>query len=246
MLWKNGWSSGSHHTKPLLYQMDVLPKTFVQIILAAKWLVRHSSSVRLPTNSDDLCLLFCLYPSCIDESHPTSCLLLQLSIVLYSWRKVIINLFTLLGISLWSENSVILSGLVPARVRTHLSPLEVLHCQKIPLFFLDWCRRIPYTFVTTWSVPLSENSVILSGLVPAGVCTHLPPLEVSVVRKFLDPFWAGASRRTNLPPIEVFSYQKIPLSFLARGWYEYEYICHLLPCQKCRYLFERVPAEVST
>ena len=64
---------------------------------------------------------------------------------------------------------------------------------------------------------MSENSVILSGLVPAGVRTHLPPLEVSVVRKFLDPFWAGASRRTNLPPIEVFSYQKIPLSFLGRA-----------------------------
>ena len=32
-------------------KMDVLPKTFVQIILAAKWLVRP------PSSSDDLCLL---------------------------------------------------------------------------------------------------------------------------------------------------------------------------------------------
>ena len=43
-------------------KMDVLPKTFVQIILAAKWLVRHSS-IRPPNNSDNLSLLFCLYPS---------------------------------------------------------------------------------------------------------------------------------------------------------------------------------------
>ena len=43
MLWKNGCLSGSHHNKPSPYtKMDVLPKTFVQIILAANWLVRHS------------------------------------------------------------------------------------------------------------------------------------------------------------------------------------------------------------
>ena len=40
---------------------DVLPKTFDHFILTAKWLVRHSSMS--PTNSDDLCLLFCLNPS---------------------------------------------------------------------------------------------------------------------------------------------------------------------------------------
>ena len=41
-------------------EKDVLQKTFVQIILTAKWLVWHSNK-----NSDDLCLLFCLYPSSI-------------------------------------------------------------------------------------------------------------------------------------------------------------------------------------
>ena len=38
-------------------KMDILPKSCLQIILAAKWLVWHSS------NSDDLCLLFCINPS---------------------------------------------------------------------------------------------------------------------------------------------------------------------------------------
>ena len=33
---KNSLSSGLHHTKPPPDQIDVLPKTFVQIILAAK------------------------------------------------------------------------------------------------------------------------------------------------------------------------------------------------------------------
>ena len=42
-------------------KMDILPKTFLQSILAAKWLVRHSSMYVYPPNSsDDLCLLFCL------------------------------------------------------------------------------------------------------------------------------------------------------------------------------------------
>ena len=43
MLGKNGCSSGSYHTKPPPYQNGCSPKTFVQIILAANWLVRHSS-----------------------------------------------------------------------------------------------------------------------------------------------------------------------------------------------------------
>ena len=39
------------HTTPNHHppKMDVLPKTFLQIILAAKWLVRHSSTSPLPT-----------------------------------------------------------------------------------------------------------------------------------------------------------------------------------------------------
>ena len=42
------------------FQNECTPQTpFVQIILAAKWLVWHSST----TTSDDLCLLFCLHPS---------------------------------------------------------------------------------------------------------------------------------------------------------------------------------------
>ena len=42
------------HTTPNLrpLKMDVLPKTYLQIILATKWLVRNSGN--------DLCLLFCL------------------------------------------------------------------------------------------------------------------------------------------------------------------------------------------
>ena len=50
-------TSNHHHTKN-----DVFPKTFLQIILAVKWLVRHIQL--LPsTSSDDLCLFFCIYPS---------------------------------------------------------------------------------------------------------------------------------------------------------------------------------------
>ena len=49
----NQWNH--HPTK-----MDVLPKTVLHIILATKWFVRHSSTVRHPTSSDDLCLIFCL------------------------------------------------------------------------------------------------------------------------------------------------------------------------------------------
>ena len=55
----------SHHPT----QMDVLPKTFFQIIHAAKWLVRHSSTVRPSINKDDLCLPFCLYPSSMSQTH---------------------------------------------------------------------------------------------------------------------------------------------------------------------------------
>ena len=42
-------------------KMDVLPKTFVEIILVAKWLVQHLG-MRPPTTRDNLCLLFCIYP----------------------------------------------------------------------------------------------------------------------------------------------------------------------------------------
>ena len=41
-------------------KMDFLSKTVFQIILADKWLVRHSTTVCPPTSSDDLCLPFCL------------------------------------------------------------------------------------------------------------------------------------------------------------------------------------------
>ena len=55
MLWKNGWSPTSVHTTPNHQppKMDALPKTFLQIILAAKRSVRHSS-IRPPTSTDDL------------------------------------------------------------------------------------------------------------------------------------------------------------------------------------------------
>ena len=56
---KNGclseWRSGSHHahqTTALQKWMSFLPKTFLQIILAVKAPVQHSSKERLPNNSD--------------------------------------------------------------------------------------------------------------------------------------------------------------------------------------------------
>ena len=48
------------------HQTNTLPKwiffnkTFLKIILAAKWIERHSSPS--PTSSDDLCIPFCIYP----------------------------------------------------------------------------------------------------------------------------------------------------------------------------------------
>ena len=44
MLQKNGWSSGSRHTKPPPSKIYALTQTFLQIILAARLLVRHSST----------------------------------------------------------------------------------------------------------------------------------------------------------------------------------------------------------
>ena len=46
-------------------KMDVLLQTFLHIILTAKWLVRHTVQVSPPTSSDDLCILFSIYPSSI-------------------------------------------------------------------------------------------------------------------------------------------------------------------------------------
>ena len=43
-------------------KMDVLQKTFLQIILAAKWLVRHSRTYPQPA-ATTFCLPFCSYPS---------------------------------------------------------------------------------------------------------------------------------------------------------------------------------------
>ena len=44
MLRKYGWSYGSHHTKPPPSQHGSSFKIFSSFILAAKWLVRHSST----------------------------------------------------------------------------------------------------------------------------------------------------------------------------------------------------------
>ena len=58
---KNRLIATSYHHPGTLYQNGCFPKTFKKIILAAKWLARHSStSINL---SNDLCLLFCIYPS---------------------------------------------------------------------------------------------------------------------------------------------------------------------------------------
>ena len=64
-IWWNGFlgqmDDHSVHTTPNQHptKMDILPKTFVQIILAAKWLARHSS--RSP-NQQRRPFLFYLYP----------------------------------------------------------------------------------------------------------------------------------------------------------------------------------------
>ena len=44
ILQKNWWSSGSHPTKPPPSQNGCSPKTFLQMILDAKWLVQHSGT----------------------------------------------------------------------------------------------------------------------------------------------------------------------------------------------------------
>ncbi len=47
-------------------KMDVLPKTFLQINLAAKYeklFAVFKYWTYPPTSSDDLCLLFCIFPS---------------------------------------------------------------------------------------------------------------------------------------------------------------------------------------
>ena len=44
MLGKDGWSFSSHQTKPPPSHNGYSSKNFLQIILAAKWLVRHSST----------------------------------------------------------------------------------------------------------------------------------------------------------------------------------------------------------
>ena len=60
--WRNGASKKMDyhlvHTKPPPPKMDVIPKTFLQIILAATWLVWHSSTS--PKPHDNLCLTVCL------------------------------------------------------------------------------------------------------------------------------------------------------------------------------------------
>ena len=62
--WRNGCfrKMDDHpvHATPNLHpsKMDVLQKTFLQIILAAKLLVRHS--ITFPNSSEDFYLIFCL------------------------------------------------------------------------------------------------------------------------------------------------------------------------------------------
>ena len=47
---------------PDLTKMVVLPKTFLQIILAAKWLV-HAAFNYVPLVGDELCRPYCIFPS---------------------------------------------------------------------------------------------------------------------------------------------------------------------------------------
>ena len=75
--WRNGCfgNMDDHpvHTTPNHHppKMDVLPKTFLQIILAAKWLV-HGIQVHPPNSSDDLCLLFCFFFYASPKPSPTN------------------------------------------------------------------------------------------------------------------------------------------------------------------------------
>ena len=48
----------NHHPS----KMDVLLKTFLQVILAANWLVTQTSNY-------DICLPLCIYPSCIVQGY---------------------------------------------------------------------------------------------------------------------------------------------------------------------------------
>ena len=64
MLRKYGWSYGSHHTKPPPSQHGSSFKIFSSFILAAKWLVRPSSTS--PKKSDDL------LPSFLSDSSPSN------------------------------------------------------------------------------------------------------------------------------------------------------------------------------
>ena len=108
------------HTTPshLPSKMDVLPKTYLQIILAAKWLVRHSSSS--PNSSDDLCLLFCTNPPSMAE-------LLWLGVS--KIKKLALNCWMCLRVSclklvhLWQNLCQLLLHAVPLLLRPrHLVP----------------------------------------------------------------------------------------------------------------------------
>ena len=76
---KNGWSGYPVHTTPNQHpaKIDVLQKTCLQITLAAKLSVQHSS-VHPQTSSDGLCLLFCIYPSSMADK-------LQVLYVIYDY-----------------------------------------------------------------------------------------------------------------------------------------------------------------
>ena len=77
MLWKNGWSAGSHHTKPPTSQGGCSPKNFSS---------NHPCGIKVrpPTSSFDLCLPFCISPS----SMPSGLIWNDLSPCLMSARDV--------------------------------------------------------------------------------------------------------------------------------------------------------------
>ena len=108
---KNEWFSSSRHTKPPPSKMDVLPETFLQIILAVKQLVRNSSAspanhraiiwdrptkkFKLRSSSPIISFFCCIAARCLDMKMGWLCEFVWIcqeisitlfSTILYCWR----------------------------------------------------------------------------------------------------------------------------------------------------------------
>ena len=98
-------------------KMDVLPKPVLQIIPAAKLLLRHSSTSQ--NSSDDICLLFCLYLSSMPVTFPLS----RCDMSMLTENKHQVNGNTMLAINQLVKNVLVNETQVEERVeilRTNL------------------------------------------------------------------------------------------------------------------------------